>query len=633
MPEGCGTGPDALLRALDCHRQGDLPSAERLCRELLLARPGQPDALHLLGVMAHQRGDLQAALACLGKAAAVLPGNPELRSNAGAVCMAAGHWDEAVVHLEAALELAPSPERRAAFLQCLRVGRFTGCPPGVRQATLAALEGGWCRPVELTSACMDFLRSDPVLEGCLQRAVQAWPTRPAAEELFGPAGLGALDAEPLLLRLLGCTLAASLELEWFLTLARTALLERATGTAGTGLDFHCALARQCFLNEYVFAATDEELEHVATLRQRLEDALAAGRAIPGAWLAAVSTYGPLSALRNPRRLLERPWPEPVLALLVQQLLETAEEAHCRAAMPRLTPVQDEVSCRVRAQYEENPYPRWETAMAPERALDFDTFLHQALPRASFQALGPREGVDILVAGCGTGQHSIETARLIQGARMLAADLSLASLGYAQRKTREAGLEGIDYAQGDILELGSLGRTFDIIESVGVLHHLAEPVTGWKVLVSLLRPGGFMNVGLYSGLARRDIHALRSGLAQEGLRPVPADIRRCRQMLMTKENVLRFRSIVMSHDFYGTSPCRDLLFHVQEHCYSLPQIKSILQELGLVFLGFQLAPEVLQGYCERFPQDARAVELELWHQYEQENPLLFKGMYQFWTQKA
>ena len=41
-------------------------------------------------------------------------------------------------------------------------------------------------------------------------------------------------------------------------------------------------------------------------------------------------------------------------------------------------------------------------------------------------------------------------------------------------TRKAGLHNVEYAQADILKLGTLGRSFDRIEAMGVLHHLADP---------------------------------------------------------------------------------------------------------------------------------------------------------------
>ncbi len=51
-------------------------------------------------------------------------------------------------------------------------------------------------------------------------------------------------------------------------------------------------------------------------------------------------------------------------------------------------------------------------------------------------------------------------------------------------------KGIPYDSISIRKtLGGLGRQFDLIECVGVLHHLGDPLAGWRVLVSLLKPGG------------------------------------------------------------------------------------------------------------------------------------------------
>ena len=57
-------------------------------------------------------------------------------------------------------------------------------------------------------------------------------------------------------------------------------------------------------------------------------------------------------------------------------------------------------------------------------------------------------------------------------------------------------------QADILKLEKLDRRFDIVESAGVLHHMDQPMKGWKVLVDCLNEGGLMKIGLYSELARQ-----------------------------------------------------------------------------------------------------------------------------------
>ena len=99
-----------------------------------------------------------------------------------------------------------------------------------------------------------------------------------------------------------------------------------------------------------------------------------------------------------------------------------------------------------------------------------------------------------------------------------------SLSYAKRKTEELGLGNIEYVQADLLSLGTLPRTFDVIESSGVLHHLGDWAQGWRVLLSLLKPGGVMNVGLYSAIGRADFRArifrIGDGVAQERRRAAP-----------------------------------------------------------------------------------------------------------------
>jgi SAM-dependent methyltransferase len=260
----------------------------------------------------------------------------------------------------------------------------------------------------------------------------------------------------------------------------------------------------------------------------------------------------------------------------------------------------------------------------------DTYLRQLFPFAEFGRATNGAGVDILIAGCGTGQETLETAQQFPRARVLAIDLSLSSLAYAKRKTKEAGITNVEYAQADILQLASIDRTFDLIASVGVLHHLADPVAGWRELLSLLRPGGFMRLGLYSECARRDVVAARQFIADRGYSSTPSDIRRARQDLI--ESRAQFGRVTSSRDFYVTSECRDLLFHVEEHRYTLAQLGEELRQLGLRFIGFLLEPHVLHAYRMRFPADRSLADLDSWSAFEAEFPETFAGMYRFFVQK-
>ena len=62
-----------LQLALENHQAGRLPQAEQLYRQVLAADPRQPDALHLLGVLAQQSGKLDAAIQLIIRAIAIRP--------------------------------------------------------------------------------------------------------------------------------------------------------------------------------------------------------------------------------------------------------------------------------------------------------------------------------------------------------------------------------------------------------------------------------------------------------------------------------------------------------------------------------------------------------------------------------
>ncbi|MGH6771323.1 MAG: methyltransferase domain-containing protein [Xanthobacteraceae bacterium] len=559
--------------------EGQFAQAQIICREVLTRAPAHVDCLNLTGLIAQSSARHTAAIRSFEKAIAADPYNAACHYNIGLSFQAMNDDTKTAAHFREAIALGLS-------------GKDIG----------------------------EFIVQNPAIAACLERIAAMWPARPTIETLFGTDGTAALAGDVFLRCALETTRLYGVSLETLLTELRYALLGVAVRAAPgfSGVDDATAslcasLAQQCFLGEYVYAQGEDEARQAAALRGVLQERLAAESEVPALLLAIVAAYEPLHALANADTLVDMTWPEAFDRLLRQQVRAPREEARDHEAIPAITPIGDGVSAEVRQQYEENPYPRW--TVIPDPAPPEDSGAAPA---------------DILVAGCGTGHHSIATARMYPGANVLAVDISLASLAYARRKTREAGLRNIEYAQADILHLGSIGRRFDRIEASGVLHHLADPKAGWRVLLSLLRPGGTMVVGLYSATARRSINTARSFAAERGYRATAQDIRACRAELIRREADMLRKDVTSLGDFYAMSECRDLLFNVMEHQFTIPAIKAFLAEEGLTFLGFDIDGRIRARFQEQFPDASALTDLDCWETFEAANPQTFINMYVFYV---
>ena len=369
------------------------------------------------------------------------------------------------------------------------------------------------------------------------------------------------------------------------------------------------LAIQCHLNEYAWAEDATE----ALLVDRFIDSLAD---LTPDQVMALACYRPLARIPGADALLAKGWTGPVEAVLREQIATVREEQAIQATIPTLTPIRTGTSEAVRSQYEENPYPRWRRAGIVPVQMDI---VGRPIPPEP----------TVLIAGCGTGRQAIQATLAIRGSRTLAIDLSRASLAYAIRKTRELGVEGIEYAQADILELAASGRTFDIVQCAGVLHHMSDPFEGARAVARMTKPGGFLALGLYSAQARVGLRPAKA----LGKRFTPQTVREFRQAIMAAPEGDPVRAPALSsRDFYATSGCRDLLMHVQEHELEIADLRQMLDENGLTFLGFHQFGLVKDAYLAMFPHDPAGVDLDAWSAFETAHPSTFSRMYQFWAAK-
>ncbi len=400
-----------------------------------------------------------------------------------------------------------------------------------------------------------------------------------------------------------------------------------------------SLAHQSFNNGYVFWLDEDEDADLTRLRHDLaEDCRRPLTAAADFELRLLlfAMYESLDDLPGAELMCDVPpenWSSDVKPLIQRTLLDGRVEARIRRNIQTFGPIENTTSRAVRSQYEENPYPRWLSIRRNETTQYRRKLRRRFAGGPEIELPGGDGALDVLVAGCGTGQHPIQLALNYSDLRIVAIDLSAASLAYAIRKAREAGARNIEFLQADILNLGALERRFPVIECIGVLHHMERPADGWAVLTGLLPPGGLLKIGLYSELARQDIVAARDDIQRLGLAPTAGNIREYRRNYLLSPQADGCAALTRIEEFHDLSGCRDLLFHAKEHRYTLSSIAETIRAQSLEFLGFELSdPEIGERYAGLYPGDVEMTNLENWAEFEERYPDTFLNMYNFWCRK-
>ena len=518
-----------MQTAVAHHRSGRLPEAATLYQRILVAQPDFTDAQHLLGVVALQSGHLVDAERQIRRAIELQPHDGEYWNNLGVALKKMGRFREALSAYREAVEWAPQmPDYWMNFANCCRATTIDVFDRHLFDTVLACFSREDVDHRALTGVATSLLRlreqtSSLFDEETLSRSLETWSRSGKVPSWIG---------DPLLNAFLRHAIVGHADFEFALIRVRAWLLDlannlTASSKVGSSLQaFSVALALQCFFNEYVFLVAPGELAVVDILKdqiQRAEPVTAAEELR----LAVYASYAPLHGLANASDLQPPNATASKLMgeLLRRQIAEPLLENQLRGEIAVIGGLEDAISGAVRNQYEQNPYPRWRAFSRPSRQ-----HLHDSLTGLfpHLVDIGSVECPDVLVAGCGTGLHALMCAQAYAGAKVLAIDLSLSSLSYAVRMAALTGSSNLEFAQADILDLATLGRQFDLVECVGVLHHLAEPVTGWRVLTGLLKSRGLMKIGLYSELARQPHIAAQKFVDEHNYEATPDGIRSARR---------------------------------------------------------------------------------------------------------
>ncbi len=98
---------ESIKIAIEHFMAGRLPSSENICHQILGFEPNNPDALHILGMIAHKNGRDDISIKLINKAIKIDPSNYKFQNNAGCVYKALNEIDKAITCHQNALEIKP----------------------------------------------------------------------------------------------------------------------------------------------------------------------------------------------------------------------------------------------------------------------------------------------------------------------------------------------------------------------------------------------------------------------------------------------------------------------------------------------------------------------------------------------
>lgn len=207
-----------------------------------------------------------------------------------------------------------------------------------------------------------------------------------------------------------------------------------------------------------------------------------------------------------------------------------------------------------------------------------------------------EKIRILDAGCGTGSSTEYLVLHNPSAEIVAIDLSENALSIAQQRLEKsrvlANFTGkIEFKQLNVEDAYTLGGEFDLINSVGVLHHLPDPVVGIQSLATKLTQGGLFHIFVYGELGRWEISLMQKAIAllqgnQRGDYTDGVKIgREIFASLPENNRLLKREKERWALENQRDECFADMYVHPQEVDYNIDSLFEFIKASGLEFVGF------------------------------------------------
>lgn len=204
---------------------------------------------------------------------------------------------------------------------------------------------------------------------------------------------------------------------------------------------------------------------------------------------------------------------------------------------------------------------------------------------------PKQDVRILDAGCGTGVGTEYLVHLNPQAHVTGIDLSAGALQVAKERCRRSGANRVEFHHLSLYDVAQLAGEFDLINCVGVLHHLPDPIRGIQALAPKLAPGGLMHIFVYGELGRWEIHLMQKAIAllQGDRRGDYRDgVQVGRQLfaaLPENNRLVKRERERWSLENQRDECFADMYVHPQEIDYNIETLFELIDASGLDFVGF------------------------------------------------
>jgi SAM-dependent methyltransferase len=200
-------------------------------------------------------------------------------------------------------------------------------------------------------------------------------------------------------------------------------------------------------------------------------------------------------------------------------------------------------------------------------------------------------VRILDAGCGTGVGTEYLVHLNPDASVLGIDLSEGALAIAKERCQRSGADRASFLHLSLYDVDQVPGEFDLINCVGVLHHLPDPIRGIQALSQKLAPSGVMHIFVYAAHGRWEIQLMQEAIAllQGEKRGDYIDgVQVGRQVfasLPENNRLVQREKERWSMENQRDECFADMYVHPQEVDYTIDTLFELIDASGLEFIGF------------------------------------------------